>query len=153
VTPNLVGHDYMVARTRHVARVDLGWWRSQIAGADYVSRRQEGRRRREEASRVVGAVIGALRELDPDTWGDRLEYRREQDAGGQEEALGTAAKKRERWLAASDGLEILVAQHPQGRIAACAERVITRGNLVSIRLDEVAHGARIDESWRTVGPG
>lgn len=123
-----------------------------IAGADFVSRRTEERRRREEASRLVGAALGALRELDPETWGDRIEYRREQDASGKDEALAMAVSKRERWLTASDGLEVLAAVHPETKIAELADKVIDRGNVVSIRLDEVAHGARINEPWRTAIP-
>ena len=58
-----------------------------------------------------------------------------------------ASAKRARWLAASSELEVLAALHPDSPIAALAETAIDRGNLVSIRLDEVAHGNQVDDSW------
>src|SRR5205823_3195396 len=46
-----------------------------IAGSGLLAWRQDRRRRREEAARLAGAALAALRELDPEVWGDRLELR------------------------------------------------------------------------------
>jgi hypothetical protein len=120
-----------------------------VAGSYFLASRHRRAQEREDAIRSVGAVLSALRELDPSTWGDRIAYRREADA---HEALEIAAAKRARWLVAADRLEVLGALHPDSRIAELVETVADRGNLVSIRLDEVAHGARVDDMWQKVIP-
>ena len=63
-----------------------------------------------------------------------------------------AAEKRQRWLKAADGLYVLSALYPDDAIAGEVRSVLKGGNLLSIRLDEVAHGAGINEAWRTAMP-
>jgi hypothetical protein len=104
-------------------------------------------RRREEAARLAGAALAALRELDPEVWGERLELR-----APDESARVMAAAKRTRWLEAVDGLYVLVALNPKSRVAELARIVIARGGLVSIRLVEVADGASISDAWREAIP-
>jgi hypothetical protein len=104
-------------------------------------------RRREEAARLAGAALAALRELDPEVWGERLELR-----APDESARVMAAAKRTRWLEAVDGLYVLVALNPNSRVAELARIVIARGGLVSIRLVEVADGASISDAWRDAIP-
>jgi hypothetical protein len=120
-------------------------------GSEVLGRRQRRAQQRVEYARLTGAALGALREINPELWGDRIAYRRETPEHEQE-ALAMAAEKRLRWLSASDGLEVIAAQNPGTKVADLAEAVIDRGNLVSIRLGEVAHGARIDEPWRRAIP-
>jgi hypothetical protein len=120
-----------------------------IAGGGFSARRQERLRRREEAARIAAAALAALYELNPEVWGDRIDTR---ETNRPEEALAMAAEKRERWLEAADGLYVLLALYPGGPIADHARSVINGGNVLSIRLDEVAHGAGIGEAWRTAMP-
>jgi hypothetical protein len=118
-----------------------------IAGSGFLGRRQDRLRRREEEARIAGTALAALRELDPEVWGERLALR-----ASTESTRGMAAAKRTRWLEAVDGLYVLVALNPNSKTAELARIVIARGGLVSIRLVEVADGASITDAWREAIP-
>src|SRR5438477_7253223 len=151
--------------SRHLrGHLSMTWWQTAavslsssalggllaVAGSYFLASRHRRAEEREDAIRSLGAVLSLLRELDPSTWGERIAYRRESDA---DEALEIAAAKRARWLCAADGLEVLGALHPDSRIAGLVETIADRASLVSIRLDEVAHGARVDGAWQEAIPG
>lgn len=136
----------------------MTWWQTALvalassavggilttAGSDFLERRRSADRRREEAARAVGAALAALREIDPEVWGDRLAVRAD--------ALGIVVNKRDQWLTAAGGLDVLAAWHPNARVAELVETIVDRAGLVLIRLDEVAHGADVDEAWRVAIP-
>jgi hypothetical protein len=118
-----------------------------IAGSGILVRWQDRLRRREEAARIAGAALAALRELNPEVWGERIALQ-----SPAESARITTAAKRTRWLDAVGGLYVLVALYPTSRVADLARTIIARGDLVSIRLNEVADGARITEAWEKAIP-
>lgn len=112
-----------------------------------LARRQDRLRRREEAARIVGAALGALRQLDPEVWGERIKL------AGPERGLQLVTERWALWLAAATGLEVLVALNPGSRTAELAGVTLAKGNTVAIRLDELARlGANINEAWTTQIP-
>jgi hypothetical protein len=101
----------------------LTWW-----GSYFVFKQQERVRRREEAARIAGAAIAALRELDPQVFVERLQL--------HERGREMMVQKWERWVSAAGGLDVLRAMYPDTEVARLAESVIGKGQLVVLRLDE-----------------
>lgn len=114
-------------------------------GTYLVNVQQRRTQKREQAVETIAAILTALRELDPEVYGERLRF----DERGRE----LIADKRARWLAAASRLEVLAAMHPGSEIASMSDSVIKRGGLVLIRLDErVGAASSVSDAWLTAIP-
>jgi hypothetical protein len=110
------------------------------AGTYAMNVQQQRSQKRVQAVESIAAILTALRELDPEVYGERLRL----DERGRE----LIADKRTRWLAAAGRLEVLAATHPDSDIASLSESVISKGGLVLIRLDErIDAASELSDAW------
>jgi hypothetical protein len=115
----------------------LSWF-----GSFLLFRSQTKARRREEAGRLVGEAMAALRELDPQVFLERLQL--------HERGAELMQEKAERWLRAAGGLDVLHASRPtMDEAGALAYSVIERARLVVLRMTEevVAGRGYPNEAW------
>lgn len=102
-----------------------------IGGSLLLYNKQQRARENRQHAEVVGAVVSALREINPLVYADRLRY--------DERRLDLMADKRARWLAAAGGLEVLSVTHRDSDVASLCETIIGKGNVLLVRLDEAAN--------------
>lgn len=97
--------------------------------------------RRQEAARIVGPALAALRDLEPNS---------NVGLAGNPRAREAMEKKWDAWLAATGGLEVLGATHPDTEVADLCDAIITRGTDLLNRLHLtiiVQPGEPRSEAW------
>lgn len=96
--------------------------------------------RRREAARVVGPVLSALRDLEPEPNIGVLR--------GNVRAPEALSEKWERWLAAAGGIEVLGATHPGTNVATLCDSIITDGTkLLGLMHWAISNGEAQSERW------
>lgn len=133
------------------------WWQTAVvalgaalvggvlswSGSLTLFRAQTKARRRDEAGRIVGEALGAMRELDPEVFVERLQLH----------PYGTELmqEKADRWLRAAGGLDVLRASRPAtDEAGALAFGVIQDSRLVVLRMTEevAARQGYPSDQWR-----
>jgi len=140
----------------------VNWWQTAVValgsalvggglswfGSFALLRAQTKTRRRDEAGRIIGEALAAIRELDPEVFVERLQL--------HERGVDLMQEKADRWLRAAGGLDVLRATRPDmDEVGALAQGVIKDSRLVVLRMTEEVAGRRGYPSeawWKAVLP-